>query len=270
MGEAKKRISTTARFVAMHPRCCLCGGDNPSTTREHMPPKSLFDNSLRPDKLVMPACSPCNRATSTSDLVAALVSRWDYHVSEQSHVDHSKLSRQIKIQAPELIAEWTSAKGVRRKKARRHLTNAGFVLPDDAAIVMVGPKTVRQLNVFAHKVVLALYWQHFKTHLTNEGRIAAYWRTKEDFARGIPSGLLEMMPQYGDVSQGRWKTSDVFEYRYDTGPNGILGFIARFRTGLFVTGFAVESFGAVTEEMGEDWIAPRDLLAANPQFEKRR
>ena len=255
MGEAKSRLSTTARFVAQYPSCCLCGGDNASNTREHMPPKSLFDSSLRPDKLVMPACSPCNRATSTSDLVAALVSRWDYHVSEQSHVDHGKLSRQIKIQAPELIVEWTSAKGVRRKQARRHLSKQGFLVPDDAAIVTIGPKTIRQLNIFAHKVVLALYWQHFKTHLTNAGRVAAYWRTKEDFARGVPAQLLELMPKYGDVSQGRWKTADVFEYRYDTGPSGLLGFIARFRTGLYITGFAVEGFHAVSEDMGGDWIA---------------
>jgi hypothetical protein len=33
-------------------------------TREHMPPKSLFDGSHRPDKLVMPACHVCNNNTS--------------------------------------------------------------------------------------------------------------------------------------------------------------------------------------------------------------
>jgi hypothetical protein len=236
-----------------------------------MPPKSLFDASIRPDRLVVPACSPCNRGTSTSDLTASIVSRWDYYASPQSNVDHAKLARQVRVQAPELLAEWTHAGGVRQKEARRHLEKQGVVVPIGASMVTVGPKTVRQLNIFAHKVVLALYFEHFRTHLTNKGRVAAYWRTKEDYAAaGVPQGLLDLMPRYGTLMQGRWVSSEVFEYRYDKGTDGLLGFIARFRSGLFVTGFAVENFEKVPEDMGTDWIAPIDLLKLNPQFEKRR
>ena len=270
MGEAKRRISTTARFITKYPLCCLCGGERATTTREHMPPKSLFDGSHRPDRLVMPACQDCNRGTSTSDLTASLVSRWDYFVSPQSNVDHAKLARQVRIQAPELLAEWTRASGVRKKQARRHLEKHGVVVPLDAAIVTIGPQTVRQLNIFAHKVVLALYFEHFRKHLTNDGRVAAYWRTKEDYAAGVPQNLLNLMPRYATLIQGNWNTAEVFEYRYDTGVDGLLGFIARLRSGLFVSGFAVENFNKVPEDMGEDWIMPRDLLGPNPQFDRKR
>jgi hypothetical protein len=270
LGEAKRRLSTTARFIAEHPLCCLCGGERAADTREHMPPKSLFDSSLRPNRLVMPACSSCNRGTSTSDLTASLVSRWDYSVSSQSNIDHAKLARQVRIQAPELLAEWTNATGVRKKQARRHLERHGIAVPLDASIVTIGPKTVRQLNIFAHKVVLALYFEHFRTHLTNDGRIAAYWRTKEDYAAGVPRGLLDLMPQYGTLIQGTWNTADIFEYRYDTGAGGLLGFIARFRSGLFITGFVVESFEKVPDNMGDDWIVPKQLLGENPQFDRTK
>jgi hypothetical protein len=89
MGQAKVKKRSTADFVANFPLCSLCGGDRPTTTREHMPPRSLFDNKHRPDKLVMPACLECNNGTSTSDLTASMVSRWGTNESPQTQADHS-------------------------------------------------------------------------------------------------------------------------------------------------------------------------------------
>src|ERR1700732_1816064 len=50
MGEAKLKKSATQRLVAQYPECCFCGGIRAANTREHMPPKALFDSSHRPDK----------------------------------------------------------------------------------------------------------------------------------------------------------------------------------------------------------------------------
>src|SRR5262245_24554091 len=93
MGQAALKRSATQRFIQEYPECCFCGGR--SATREHMPPKSLFDGSYRPDRLVMPACGACNKGTSTADLTVALVSRWNYLSPEQELQDHSKLARRI-------------------------------------------------------------------------------------------------------------------------------------------------------------------------------
>ncbi|MFZ2652033.1 MAG: hypothetical protein WA210_18195, partial [Burkholderiaceae bacterium] len=95
MGEAKTRKSATAKFIAEFPDCCFCGGARPALTREHMPPKSLFNNSHRPDKLVMPACVECNKGTSTSDLVAAIVSRWNYNADDVELSDHHGLLQRV-------------------------------------------------------------------------------------------------------------------------------------------------------------------------------
>src|ERR1700747_540666 len=76
MGEAKRKRSATQRLIAEFPDCCFCGGLRRTATREHMPPTSLFDNSHRPDGLVMPACEECNKGTSKADLAVALLSRW--------------------------------------------------------------------------------------------------------------------------------------------------------------------------------------------------
>ena len=55
----------------------------------------------------MPACDECNGGTSTADLTAAVVSRWDYNSPPQERSDHARLAAQVWRQAPELIAEWT-------------------------------------------------------------------------------------------------------------------------------------------------------------------
>src|SRR5437763_7043656 len=129
MGEAKRKHSATQRFIQQHPHCCFCGGNRLAATREHMPPKSLFDNSHRPDKLVMPACHECNRGTSTADLTVALVSRWNYDSGEQERSDHTRLSAQVRRQAPDLIEEWNKLRPQDKVKARDHLLSHGVPVP---------------------------------------------------------------------------------------------------------------------------------------------
>jgi hypothetical protein len=271
MGEAKLKKTATQRLLAQYPDCCFCGGTRPATTREHMPPKALFDSSHRPDKLVMPACGDCNRGTSTADLVASVVSRWAYNAAAQENEDHRRLVAQVRRQAPELAAEWT--KPIDRAKARQHLENYGVHVPHDAGLVTIGPLTITQLNLFAHKVVLGLYFEHFRRFLPNNGRLCAYWRSKEDFAQaGIPPVLLEMMKRYGTLEQGKWNAREIFEYRFEINEaDGLFACLARLRSALFICGFVAGDVEQVTEDEENGWIKPSDLLEMlhDPSFQKR-
>jgi hypothetical protein len=274
MGQAKVKKRSTAEFILKFPACSLCGGERPTVSREHMPPRALFENKHRPDRLVMPACIECNKGTSTPDLVASIVSRWGYELTAHSRTDHAKLAAQVKIQAPELVREWLGVDSPDKQlMARTHLMRHGVQVPRDAKFTTIGPLTIRQLNVFAHKVALALYFEHFGRMLTNCGRVQAIWRTKEDFHQnGIPSELLNLMGKYNALIQGRWNTAETFEYRYDLNPaEGLFGCFARFRQGLFVLGFAVEDERTLTysPDLDGNWIAPRELLGANPHFDKK-
>ena len=42
MGEAKRKLSATKKFLMEFPTCCFCGEKRAAATREHMPPKSLL------------------------------------------------------------------------------------------------------------------------------------------------------------------------------------------------------------------------------------
>ncbi|MGX4804354.1 hypothetical protein [Bradyrhizobium guangdongense] len=272
MGEAKLKQSATQKFIARYPRCALCGGERASETREHMPPKSLFDNSHRPDKLVMPSCDACNRGTSKADLTAALVSRWNYYSPQQELDDHSKLTRQIKVQAPELVSEWMRINDVgERQQGLQHLRNHGVDVPSDAGIVSIGPLTIRQLNIFAHKATLCLYFEHFKKPLPNTGLLSAHFRSKEDFAKGgVPSIFFELFPDYATLIQGKWNAAETFEYRYAVNVSEqLFGCLARLRTGLYVAGFAITDPSRASEPLGTDWIKPNQLLEENAHFWKK-
>jgi hypothetical protein len=266
VGEAKLKLSATQKFIAEYPLCCFCAGLRAATTREHMPPKSLFDNSHRPDKLVMPACGECNNGTSTADLVAALVSRWSAENTEQELADHTRLAARMKKQAPALVEEWNSLSLRERIDGRRHLRAYGMHVPDGTSVIAIGEGSIRQLNLFAHKVALALYFEHFRQPLVPPGAYCAFWRTKEDYAaHGIPRDLLEMLPGYATLVQGKWSEHETFEYRSAiNAEDGLFGFFARFRLGLFVSGFAVRDAAVLaanpdTEDDDSDWIMAGDL-----------
>jgi hypothetical protein len=239
-----------------------------------MPPKALFDGTHRPDKLVMPACEECNHETSTADLTASIISRWGYGMDERQHHDHRNLVARVRMQAPNLIDEWLGMNAEDKAKARRHLEEYGVPVPPDAGLAAIGPLSIRQLNTFAHKCVLGLYFEHFREFVPNGGRICAFWRTKEDFAKeGIPNELLDMMRRYGTLEQGQWNAREIFEYRYEVNEtDGLFMCLARLRGGLFTSGFAIKDAAILTEvSKPADWIVPSDLLAMinDPRFEKR-
>jgi hypothetical protein len=135
----------------------------------------------------------------------------------------------------------------------------------------IGSHTIRQLNLFAHKATLGLYFEHFRRPLGHAGAYGATWRTKEDFAaKGAPQELLDLLPRYATLVQGRWQTSETFEYRHDVNLSaGVFGFLARLRWGLYISGFAVDDASQIAGE--EDWTIAGDLAAklSSAGFDKR-
>jgi hypothetical protein len=88
-----------------------------------------------------------------------MISRWNYNSPEQERENHSKLVRQVKIQAPELLDEWTAinANPLDRKGAIDHLRSYGIAVPDDAGVASIGKQTIKQLNICAQSCALSLF-----------------------------------------------------------------------------------------------------------------
>ncbi len=69
MAEAKRKLKT---FIKKHQTCCFCSR-NPTETRDHVPPKSVFLSRRFPDEFVFPACKTCNEGTSYYDQIFSII-----------------------------------------------------------------------------------------------------------------------------------------------------------------------------------------------------
>lgn len=270
MGESKLRETATAKLIAQHPLCALCGGLRLTATREHLPAKAIFDNKQRPDGLIIPSCNECNNSTSLSDLVTAIVSRWHFHDGEKATGDHQKLTRLLIKRRPDIRDEWLSLSDAKALKARRHLQKQGVNLPSDGGIVTIGPLTIEQLNIFSHKFVCGLFFDKIGTSIPSTGGLTATFRTKEDFYKEcIPPDFLRLLPKFGALIQGKWDTKEQFSYRFDANrEDKLLGCIAQLRSSLFIIGFAVGDMGQIPEEERSEYINPRMILNQNARFHK--
>lgn len=275
MGEAKRKQSATQRLLARYPYCCFCGGETLATTREHYPPKALFDHSHRPDRLVVPACRPCNDLSRHADLITAIASRWSFsELGEVEAKDHMRLARRLKMQAPEIAAEWLEASsGTMQKRARRHLQQEGVPVAYENGYVTLGPKTLPHLHLFAHKLIVAIHFDQTKQLLTPSAAIFASFKTKEDIAaRGLPNELKALLEESKGLCQGTFDTSDQFQYRTGQSADGnLFQFLARLRRGLMMFGFIVVRRELAPEIDYKDWLGPEQLksILIDPRFGKR-
>lgn len=275
MSEAKLKKTATNRLLAQHPFCCFCGGETVATTREHYPPKALFDNSHRPDQLVAPACNPCNDVSRNADLVTAIVARWRFSELEETEAaDIKKLIQRLRYQAPNIGREWLEmSSGTGQKRARRHLQNNGVPVSFESGYVSVGQETIPQLNLFSHKIALAMYFDATKTPLPLSGVVFAQFSTKEDvIANGIPDEVKAHLGAPQSLKQGQWDTRLHFEFRTAlSDDHNVFQVFARLRYGLFVHGTIV-----VHPELSPDidwngWLHPNELpsILLDPRFHGR-
>jgi hypothetical protein len=176
----------------------------------------------------------------------------------------------MRTQAPDIVNEWVIRDPGERELARQHLRDYGLFVPRDAGVATIGPLTIRQLNLFAHEAVLALHFEHAKEPLPTAGRVCAYWKSKEDFAHtGIPSDLLQLLPNFATLIQGQWDERETFAYRHASNPeHGLFGCLAKLRRGLFIVGFTVTDAVTAAKAMDADWMLPEDpwVLLQAPRF----
>lgn len=271
MGEAKRKNSATEKLIEKYPSCFFCGGINPSETREHMPPKALFDGSHQPDDHVMPSCRNCNNKTSTADLVAAIMTRWDVPPTDAEIRDTIKLNPQISLQAPEIVSEWLEPLGSGLQSAK-HLEMQGVQVPLGAKVIAYGPETIRQLNVFSHKVVLGLYFENTKDVLPPDGAVFSYWRTKEDSQiHQIPKSFTDLLPKFATLRQGNWAVQSTFNYRYNISTcKNLFSCVVNIRGRFSIVGCVVRDISMLPDKTG--WArpnTPENLLQDHVFCERR-
>ena len=73
------------------PVCAICGSEAEKTTRDHIPPKSMF--GIKPDNLItVPSCLPCNGGSSADDEYFRLIAA---ELDTATHPDAEKVNESI-------------------------------------------------------------------------------------------------------------------------------------------------------------------------------
>ena len=67
MGERRRKKAYHEQIRGGLFPCVYCGGAEPSSEPDHMPPRILFSRKQRPNDLVFPSCNACNRGSSAID-----------------------------------------------------------------------------------------------------------------------------------------------------------------------------------------------------------
>lgn len=191
-------------------RCIFCGGNEPATQIDHVPPKIIFANKLRPRGLEFPSCPRCNQGTRDYDQIIGFMSRVTLS-STPTHErsDIGKLVRAFRNNYPKVIGdiEFRRLGSLTRKRTQRQF-------PDAASTgIVTGPIIGAIISKFGAKLGFALHYLHTNRIVPEIGGAAVWLLTNEMLVSGgFPSALINAFPDFKSLRQGKNTAIEQFGY----------------------------------------------------------
>jgi hypothetical protein len=209
LGEARRRMIQQSRIRNGEFPCIYCGGVVPGTEPDHMPPRILFNRKQRPNDLVFPSCSACNRGSAPIDTVIAWLARMYPNSSDPLQREEVRaLGASMATNFPEVATAFRQKNNVVLTPHQR------AALTGEAVAIDVSDPYVQQvLKFFGAKFGMAMHWWRTGRFLPPEGRVYPMWFTNYQAITGlIPSELFKVFPDPTPLMQGRMHTAGRFEY----------------------------------------------------------
>lgn len=171
------------QFFDEHPLCAFCGGAAKATTKEHCPPRAVFQNREWPEGFEFPSCEPCNQGTADHDVLAALLARLD-PIQNQGDRDGrlTGLLRNAHHQHPGFVEQMMS---MGSNESRRSLRQLGIQRPKgltyrETGIVRVTEHMDRTVQALAKKLSKAIFYRETGQIFPSHGAIQFHWFTNAD------------------------------------------------------------------------------------------
>lgn len=235
MGQARINRRAHSAVIDKMPFCIYCGGQEPASTVDHMPPAVCFRWRQRPKGLEFSACKICNEGASYADYVAGLVSRFFEPNNEGKYVEELiSMFRSVSTNIPGLLEEMKKPRGSEKLALNRLPVGV-----NGGVVNVSGPILSRHIEVFALKLGLALHYEHTKEVLGPEGGIAVRWFSNYELFTGeFPDELKNIFPVPKTLTQGRVQVSDQFEYASIAAEDKTFGaYFASFRLSFSIVAF---------------------------------
>jgi hypothetical protein len=255
MMQETKRLSKTKRFLLDHPYCCFCGGAEPSTTIDHVPPKACFPDGFCPEEFEFPGCENCNDESRRDDQLFGFYSQLlDFNESNRTPADVAKITKlrdSIAHNFPDALPDISTA---------RPIYNVGLIItPSPVAIEVRTPGLFREpVQTLERKLTHALYYRETGRALSKSHLFLSEFYQPQGGSAVLTKYLVGLLPDqrigarsnvknYGErfgYKSGWKETEDFFMY------------IAQFGKGLIIWGIALAHEGQIGESA--------DYLRAKP------
>jgi hypothetical protein len=233
---AGARSAKWRRFVAKHPLCCFCGGNEPSVTIDHIPARGLFLSRLWPEGYSFPACQRCNNSSSRDEsLITWLVRiRFDGY-SGEAEADFKRACQNVQRLAPEV---WAEIRFHSRLETRKLMRARG--LPDtypgtDIVRTIAVPQSILEAAArYGEKLAKALHYFHTSTIAPGAAVIKArVFTNAEALAAEFLDRFLAVITGEPNIRSAKSSLSDQFNYRYLAIEDGqASAFVVRFADGI--------------------------------------
>lgn len=174
MGEAKKKRE---RFLAANPICCFCGGSEPATTIDHVPPRTCFPDRIGPEGFEFPACVWCQIASRKDEMALGFYVRLIDHDMQNYREDQStKALVGLRNNLPELMPRFD----LPGSKKRRSYQSFGVEKPQgvfssDLPIVGVPEEAHEPILRYARKMACALFYREMGRPTPLDYSVWATW-----------------------------------------------------------------------------------------------
>ena len=202
----------------------------------------MFTGKLRPNGFEFAACDECNQKTKMADLFAALVGR--VYPDSQSDIERNDIKKILAALSRNLPAVLLEMKIGRagQKLARRDT----MIVDDGGFLRLSGPIATELLDIFAHKLGLALHYEATGKVLPVGGGIATrVYSNVEAIQQRIPSEIFKMLPKPKTLRQGSWGVENQFSYSMSVTEDGKMGLsFASFRYSISVVSVTAENIAA--------------------------
>lgn len=255
MGSATKHRK---KFLLAHPVCAFCGGESPSSTIEHCPPRAMFQYKQWPEGFEFPACVTCNNGTTDADLLVAMLARMNPFDEAAGDLDGRTvgLMHAVNQQYPELFEKMMPS----ASEARRHNRSIGVVPPEGQSHQDVSPVNIPSemhvaVSAFAKKLAKGVFYQESGRPFPNEGCLLLNWFSNADIVKSGHYPVFEILKDIGGkippLKRSRKMLNDQFEYKVSIS-NDFGAFILQARFG---GAFGLVVFGSTVRGQLENMVS---------------
>jgi hypothetical protein len=213
-----KKAGERQAFLAAHPHCCFCYGENPTVEIDHVPARTCFRAKEGPEGFEFPACSRCNRGAALSEQVTALYIRFTDSSSQNfREEDFQRLFWGVANNAPEAVPQLDA------ETSRRLQTESRDDIGKPGALIV--PRAAHQhLELFATKMLYAIYYRVSGDFAGPRHRRLVTWAQAGTEAATHVAQRSEQW--FGDLNVGARSNVDLGDqFHYRQGYNAAHGYL---------------------------------------------